>query len=122
MRESERTLAEFGPKTGWPASLLGRRDDPCPDGITDQSGDVANPQAAHQLGAMGLHGLHAQPQVLSDLARRVTPGDQLQDLVLPRRKLRKRSLERITGEAADKDLHHRLGDGGAQEWGPLRPR
>src|SRR4029077_2695088 len=60
-------------------------------GVSHKPLNSVDPQPMHDLRAVCLHRLHAEPKSLSDPLGRVTLGDELQDLALARREHLERS-------------------------------
>src|SRR4051812_6618920 len=88
-------------------------DQPAPDGVARQLDAVAHAELLQDVGAVPLHGLHADHERGRDLLRAVRLGDQLQHLVLARR-------ERVELAALAAALHeaaHQRGHGRRVEEG-----
>src|SRR6058998_890026 len=64
-------------------SRCSRLDYSAADGVADQTGGGVDPQLEHDSAAVGLGGLHRDPQGLGDVLGGVALGDELQDLPLP---------------------------------------
>src|SRR6185436_17232878 len=79
------------------------------DRVADDAGGVRRVELLHDVRAMGLRGLHADPEQLGDFLRGLPGRDQLQDLALTRR-------ERIGGQLGLREvrLDHRPRDARAQ--------
>ena len=64
-------------------------DDTHANGISHQAGDVMNIEPFHQVSAVTLNCLDADLQGVGDLSGTVSFGNQLQDLLLPWRHLKR---------------------------------
>ncbi len=93
--------------------LLGS-DQADPDSVADQTGDVVDAKSFHQQGPVRLHRLDADAEPPGDRLGRRAFGDQLEDLLLPRRQAARRAglaarLPAVIGDEVLRDRRAEVG-------------